>query len=145
MPKRYGPAPNQPAIALSEYGQNRPYCFNRKETKDHGEGGATIGAPLAGRVLILDDVISAGTSVRESVDIIRTAGAVPSAVVICLDRKERGQGTESAAEEVQTRFGIPVVSISDLDDLIAFLRNQPGMAQQLRDVQRYRGQYGVSR
>lgn len=132
------------AIAFAESGRNLPFCFNRKEAKDHGEGGATIGAQLAGRVLIVDDVISAGTSVRETVEIIRAAGAEPGAVVIALDRMERGQGTESAVQEVRRRFGIPVISIVDLDDLIAFLSNSPGMAQQLRMVERYRREYGVN-
>jgi orotate phosphoribosyltransferase len=133
------------AIALSEQGRNRPFCFNRKEAKDHGEGGTTVGSPLAGRVLIVDDVISAGTSVRESVDMITAAGASPSAVVISLDRMERGQGTESAVQEVRRQFDIPVFSIADLDDLIAFLAGHQELARQLQSVQRYRVQYGVSR
>jgi len=132
------------AIAFAESGRNLPFCFNRKETKDHGEGGTTIGARLAGRVLIVDDVISAGTSVRESVEIIRAAGAQPGAVVIALDRMERGQGTDSAVQEVRRQFGIPVASIVDLDDLIAFLADRTEMAQQLRLVERYRREYGVN-
>jgi orotate phosphoribosyltransferase len=132
------------AIAFADSGRNLPFCFNRKEAKDHGEGGSTIGAPLAGRVLIVDDVISAGTSVRESVELIRAAGAEPGAVAIALDRMERGRGTESAVEEVRRQFGIPVVSIVDLDDLIAFLADRQEMAQQLRLVERYRREYGVN-
>lgn len=132
------------AVALSADGRSVPFCFNRKETKDHGEGGTTVGAALAGRVLIIDDVISAGTSVRESVQIIRAAGAAPTAVVISLDRMERGQGTESAVQEVRRQFGIPVVSIADLDDLIKFLAARGEMAQQLHEIQRYRRIYGVS-
>jgi orotate phosphoribosyltransferase len=132
------------AVAFAELGRNLPFCFNRKEPKDHGEGGTTIGAPLAGRVLIVDDVISAGISVRESVETIRAAGATPSAVAISLDRMERGQGTESAAQEVRRQFGIPVVSIADLDDLMAYLGRDQRMAQQLRAVQEYRRKYGVT-
>ncbi|HEX4985867.1 MAG TPA: orotate phosphoribosyltransferase [Burkholderiales bacterium] len=132
------------AVALAEFGRNLPFCFNRKEAKDHGEGGMTVGAPLRGRVLIVDDVISAGTSVRESVEIIRAAGASPAGVLIALDRMERGTGALSAAQEVRGQFGIPVVSIATLDDLVAFLRAQGGMARQLQMVERYRQEYGVS-
>src|SRR4030067_326028 len=106
------------AIALAEQGRNVPYCYNRKEAKDHGEGGTTVGAKLHGRVLIVDDVISAGTSVRESVELIRAAGAQPCGVAIALDRMERGQGELSAVQAVQRTFGIPVVSIATLDDLL---------------------------
>jgi len=115
----------------------------RKEAKDHGEGGVTIGAPLAGRVIIIDDVISAGTSVRESVQIIDAAGAAVCAVAIALDRMERGTGTESAAQEVQRRYRIPVVSIANLDDLISFLSDRRHLARQLRNVEEYRSQYGA--
>jgi len=131
------------SVALAEFGRNLPFCFNRKEAKDHGEGGVTIGAPLRGRVMIIDDVISAGTSVRESVDIIRGAGAEPAGVLIALDRMERGTGALSAVQEVRSQFGIPVVSIASLDDLLAYLRAREGMAQQLRAVERYRKEYGV--
>jgi orotate phosphoribosyltransferase len=131
------------AIALAENGLNVPICFNRKEAKDHGEGGVTIGAPLAGRVLIVDDVISAGTSVRESVDLIRAAGATPCAVVIALDRMERGAGPLSAVQEVEHTFHLPVMSIATLDDLVAFLSGQGGMARELQMVARYRTQYGA--
>jgi orotate phosphoribosyltransferase len=132
------------AVALAEFGRNLPYCFNRKETKDHGEGGITVGAPLAGRVLIVDDVISAGTSVRESVNIIRAAGAQPCGVLIALDRMERGSGARSAAQEVLEQFGLPVISIATLDDVAFFLRSRHDMAQQLRSVERYRREYGVN-
>ncbi len=132
------------AVALAEFGRNPPFCFNRKEAKDHGEGGMTVGAPLKGRVLIVDDVISAGTSVRESVDIIRAAGARPAGVLIALDRMERGTGTLSAVQEVRDQFGIPVISIATLDDLVAFLRGRGDMAQQLQSVERYRKEYGVT-
>ena len=131
------------AIALAEQGRNVPFSYNRKETKDHGEGGTTVGAPLYGRVLIIDDVISAGTSVRESIEIIRTAGATPCGVVIALDRMERGQGELSATQEVQHNYGIPVVSIATLDDLLGYLHNETGMVQNLAAVQTYRDRYGV--
>ncbi len=132
------------AVALADFGRNLPFCFNRKEAKDHGEGGMTVGAPLKGRVLIVDDVISAGTSVRESVQIILTAGARPAGVLIALDRMERGTGALSAVQEVRSHFGIPVISIATLDDLVAFLRARADMAQQLRLVERYRKEYGVN-
>ena len=132
------------AVALAEFGRNLPFCFNRKEAKDHGEGGTTVGAPLKGRVLIVDDVISAGTSVRESVEIIQAAGARPAGVMIALDRMERGIGALSAVQEVRNHFGIPVISIATLDDLVAFLRARGNMAQQLRLVERYRKEYGVN-
>ncbi|MGA8146000.1 MAG: orotate phosphoribosyltransferase [Gallionellaceae bacterium] len=131
------------AIALVEQGRDVPYCFNRKEAKDHGEGGATVGAPLRGRVLIIDDVISAGTSVRESIELIRAAGAMPCAVLIALDRMERGQGNISAVQEVQADYGIPVVAIATLDDLQEYLRNTPEMEQNLIAVQTYRNLYGA--
>jgi orotate phosphoribosyltransferase len=131
------------AIALVEQGRNVPYCFNRKEAKDHGEGGTTVGAALQGRVLIIDDVISAGTSVRESIELIRAAGATPCGVVIALDRMERGQGELSAVQEVQRMYDIPVVSIAALDDLLVYLQDQPEMVQNLQAVQSYRDRYGV--
>jgi len=131
------------AIALAEQGRNVPYCFNRKEAKDHGEGGLTVGAALRNRVLIVDDVISAGTSVRESIELIRAAGAKPCGVVIALDRMERGQGDLSAAQEVQRNYGIPVVSIATLDDLLGYLRDETDMVQNLAAVQSYRDRYGV--
>lgn len=131
------------AIALAEQGRNVPYCFNRKEAKDHGEGGTTVGANLQGKVLIIDDVISAGTSVRESIELIRAAGATPCGVVIALDRMERGQGDLSAVQEVQRNYGIPVVSIATLDDLLGYLQKEAGMVQNLRATQLYRDKYGV--
>jgi orotate phosphoribosyltransferase len=132
------------SVALAEFGRNLPFCFNRKEAKDHGEGGITVGAPLKGRVLIVDDVISAGTSVRESVEIIRGAGARPAGVLIALDRMERGSGALSAAQEVRNQFGIPVVSIATLDDLAVFLGTRADMARQLQSVEQYRKEYGVT-
>ena len=131
------------AIALAEQGRNVPYCYNRKEAKDHGEGGTTVGAALQGRVLIIDDVISAGTSVRESIELIRTAGAEPCGVVIALDRMERGLGELSAVQEVQRNYGISVVSIATLDDLLDYLQNEADMKQNLATVQSYRDRYGV--
>ena len=139
------------AIALAEKGRNVPYCFNRKEAKDHGEGGSTVGAKLQGRVLIIDDVISAGTSVRESIALIRAAGATPCGVVIALDRMELGQQTErnedelSATQEVQRNYGIPVVAIATLDDLLGYLQDNPAMVQNLQAVQSYRDRYGIER
>ena len=131
------------AIALAELKRNVPFCFNRKETKDHGEGGNTVGSKLQGRVLIIDDVISAGTSVRESIDLIGAEGAVPCGVVIALDRMERGQGELSAVQEVQSKYHIPVVSIATLDDLLGYLQDNAGMVQNLHAVQSYRDCYGV--
>ena len=113
------------ALALARAGHNLPFAFNRKEAKDHGEGGTIIGSPLAGRVLIIDDVISAGTSVRESVELIRQAGATPCGVVIALDRMERGQGQLSAVQEVGRDYGLPVIAVASLDDLMTFLADRP--------------------
>ena len=132
------------AIALAEAGRNVPYSFNRKEAKDHGEGGSVIGAPLAGRVLIVDDVISAGTSVRESVELIRAAGAAACGVLIALDRMERGSGNLSAVQEVRGRYNLPVISIATLDDLVGFLQADPRRARDLAAVARYRDAYGVT-
>ena len=132
------------AIALSDSGRNVHYSFNRKEAKDHGEGGNVIGAPLAGRVLIVDDVISAGTSVRESVAIINASGAQPCGVVIALDRMERGTGALSATQEVTQHYGLPVLSVATLDDLVSYLSADAAMAPQLSAVAEYRRQYGVA-
>ena len=132
------------AMSLARLGHNTPYVYNRKEAKDHGEGGVLVGAPLKGRVLIIDDVISAGTSVRESVEIIRQAGATPVAVVIALDRQERGVGALSAVQEVEQTYGLPVISIARLDNLIDYLSNQPVLAHNLDTVRDYRLRYGVS-
>lgn len=131
------------AMALAGSGRNTPYAYNRKETKDHGEGGTLVGAPLKGRVLIIDDVISAGTSVRESVDLIRNAGAIPAAVVIALDRQERGQSALSAVQETEKNFGIPVVSVASLTDLIEYLSGHPELESKLAAVSAYRARYGI--
>lgn len=131
------------AIALAEMGYNYPYCFNRKEAKDHGEGGSIVGKPLAGRILIVDDVISAGTSVRESVDLIRTSGAVPSGVIIALDRMERGSGQLSAVQEVKNAHQMPVISIINLDDIAHYLQGKIEFTRNLSAVKTYREKYGV--
>ena len=131
------------AIALARQGHNVPYAYNRKEAKDHGEGGTIVGAPLAGNVLIVDDVISAGTSVRESVDIIRSQGATPCGVAIAIDRQERGLGELSAVQEVQRDNGIPVISIANLADLIRYLEDTPELLTFKPAVEKYRIQYGV--
>ena len=132
------------AIALADEGRNVHYSFNRKEEKDHGEGGSVIGAPLAGRVLIVDDVISAGISVRQSVNLIRASRAIPCGVAIALDRMERGSGELSAVQEVEREYGMPVISIATLEDLVAYLQTDNKMSSNLAAVSRYRAQYGVS-
>ena len=130
-------------IALAGMGRNVPFAFNRKEAKDHGEGGIVVGAALKGRVLIVDDVISAGTSVRESVELIRAHGAQPAGVVIALDRMERGTGQSSAVQEVRDGYGIPVVAVVTLDNLLEFLERDVGRKQELQAVAKYRTEYGV--
>ena len=132
------------AMRLAEMGVNLPYCFNRKEAKDHGEGGNLVGAPLSGRVLILDDVISAGTSVREAVEIIRANGAIPAGVVIALDRMERGTGALSAVQEVRAQYDMPVVAVATLNDLIDYLGDSEDLNANLNAVKAYRTEYGVS-
>lgn len=131
------------AIALAEHHRRSvPVAFNRKEAKSHGEAGSLIGAPLAGRVLIVDDVITAGTAVRESIGLIRAAGASPAGVLVALDRQERGQGALSAVQEVQTAFSIPVIRIITLDDLIEHLE-AAGPSDELAALQNYRSSFGV--
>ena len=129
------------ALAEHEH-RNLPFAFNRKEAKDHGEGGMIVGAPLTGRVLIVDDVITAGTAIRESVEIIRAHGATPAGVLIALDREERGQGERSAVQEVQETLGLPVVSVLRLRDLMVHLENT-GEQAVLDAVRAYRDRYGV--
>ncbi|MDH4456486.1 MAG: orotate phosphoribosyltransferase [Candidatus Methylopumilus sp.] len=131
------------SIALARQGHNFPYAYNRKEPKDHGEGGTIVGAPLQGRVLIVDDVISAGTSVRESVEMIKAAGATPAGVTIAIDRQERGLGELSAVQEVEKDSGMPVINIATLADLIGFLDGAADLAEFKPAVQAYRNQYGV--
>jgi len=133
------------AIAFSRrHGRNLPFAYNRKEAKDHGEGGSLVGAPLRGAVLIIDDVISAGTSVRESVDWIRIAGAQPAGVAIALDRQERGAGHLSAAREVELQFGMPVVAIAGLDDLIAHLEKNRNGNIDIAAIRGYRERHGCA-
>lgn len=131
------------AVALAAMGRNVPFTYNRKEAKDHGEGGTLVGAPLAGRILVVDDVISAGTSVRESVALIGAAGATPCGVAIAVDRMERGQGELSAVQEVEKQHGMPVVSIVNLDDLSDYLRERPDSSDLLAAIGAYRARYGV--
>lgn len=138
------PLASAAAIALAEHhGRNVPWCFNRKEAKDHGEGGNIVGAPLKGRILIIDDVITAGTAIRESMEIIAQAGAQAAGVVIALDRQERGKGELSAIQEVEQNFGMQVVSIITLADLMQFLEGDATLGQHLDAVRAYRNEYGV--
>ena len=132
------------AAALADHHRRDvPWAFNRKESKDHGEGGSIVGSALEGRVLIVDDVITAGTAIRESVELIRHAGAQPAGVLIALDRQERGRGDKSAVQEVEEMFGLPVVSILKLEDLIAHLE-ATGDTEQLAAVREYRSRYGIA-
>lgn len=132
------------AIAFAvHHNRDYPWCFNRKEAKSHGEGGQFVGASLMGRVLIIDDVITAGTAIRESMTLIRGCGARTAGVVVALDRQERGQKALSAIEEIKNKYKIPVVSIAQLDDLIAYLSQQPTLHQHLPAVVDYRNSYGV--
>ncbi len=132
------------AIALADhYQQDLPYCYNRKEAKDHGEGGILVGASLQGKVLIVDDVITAGTAVREVMSIIKAAGAVPAAVLIGLNRQEKGQGELSAIQEVEQSFGIPVVSIINLNHIIHYLESQTDQQTMVDKIKAYRANYGV--
>jgi len=146
----YGPAykgiPLGAAIAIAfsnRHDRDIPFCFNRKEIKDHGEGGNTLGAALEGRALIVDDVISAGTSVNESMALIKGAGASAAGVVISLDRQERGQETRSAVDEVRERHGIPVISIVTLVNIVEFLEKSGRYKAEMKALQRYRDEYGA--
>jgi orotate phosphoribosyltransferase len=132
------------AIALADrHRRDLPWAYNRKEAKDHGEGGTLVGAPLKGRVLIVDDVMTAGTAVRESLALIRAQGATPAGVLIALDRQERGQGERSAAQEVAADHGIPVIAITSLDDVLAYAGEQPQLAAEHGRLLSYRERYGV--
>lgn len=131
------------AMTLARQGDNRPWAFNRKEAKDHGEGGNIVGAPMQGRVLIIDDVITAGTAIRESMAIIESAGATPAGVLIALDRQERGQGELSAIQEVEQNYGIPVISIIRLDQVLEYLQANPEFAGHADAIAAYRDRYGV--
>lgn len=133
------------AMALAQdYGHDVPVAYNRKEAKNHGEGGVLIGAPLAGRVLIVDDVITAGTAIRESVGIIKASGATPAGVLIALDRQERGQGELSAALEVEREFSVPVIAIARLHELLAFADERAELQAVRAALEAYRVEYGVS-
>jgi len=132
------------SIALADHHQrNVPWCFNRKESKDHGEGGNLVGAALHGRILIIDDVITAGTAIRESVEIIQAASAELTGVVIALDRQERGRGQQSAIQEVEDSYGIRVTSIVRLEHLLEYLQEKPGHDAEVEKIQAYREEYGV--
>ncbi len=132
------------AVALADHHQrDLPYAFNRKEAKDHGEGGSLVGAPLEGRVLIVDDVITAGTAVGESMELIRSAGAEPAGVLIGLNRQERGKGALSAIQEVERNYGIPVISIVNLDDVVTYLKADKARPEVVAAIEGYRAEYGV--
>lgn len=132
------------AVALyNEHGIDIPYCFNRKEKKDHGEGGTLVGAELSGKVLVIDDVITAGTAIRESVEIIQANNAEMVGVVIALNRQERGKGELSAIQEVEQNYGIQVASIASLENLIDYVRVQGGLEAELASMEAYRAEYGV--
>ncbi|MEQ8952502.1 MAG: orotate phosphoribosyltransferase [Gammaproteobacteria bacterium] len=131
------------AMALAQqHGLNKPYCFNRKETKDHGEGGEIVGAELKGKVLLIDDVITAGTAVREAAEIIAASGASLAGIVVALDRQERGTGQQSAIQEIEQQYQIKVVSVISLQDIIDYLRIDAG--ENLDTVMRYREEYGIA-
>ena len=147
----FGPAykgiPLATAVAISyaaEQTRSVPYCFDRKEEKDHGEGGLTLGAPLIGRVLLIDDVITAGTSLRLSRQIILAAGAEPVGIAIALDRQERGQGDLSAIQEIEQEYGMEVIRIISLDNLIEYLQSRSDMTSHLTKINDYRQQYGIN-
>ena len=131
------------AIALAEKGHNLPFSFNRKEAKDHGEGGTIVGAPLKGRVLIVDDVITDGGAKREAIELLRAHGANPAGVLIALDRMERGQAERSAVQEVRENYGIPVIAIATLDDLMAFIAGRSELQAHAGAVAAYRTKYGA--
>ena len=133
------------AIALAErHGRDMPLAYNRKETKDHGEGGMIVGAPLAGRVLVIDDVLTAGTAVRESLALIRAHGATPAGVVIALDRQERGAGERSAAQELAHEHHVPVLAIAGLSEVMDYADTQPDLAVFSAELAAYRARYGVA-
>ncbi|MGB1403231.1 MAG: orotate phosphoribosyltransferase [Porticoccaceae bacterium] len=132
------------SVALAEhYHRDVPYCFNRKEAKSHGEGGTTVGAPLEGKVLIIDDVITAGTAIREVMAMVDQAGAQAAGVVIGVDRKERGNSDKSAIQEVESEFSIPVASIIDIDDILIYLDSKPDKQELVAQIKQYRQEYGV--
>jgi len=133
------------AISLSRnYQTNVPFCFNRKEAKKHGEGGSLVGAPLANKVLVVDDVITAGTAIRESIELIKAAGAEICGVLVALDRQEVGTGTRSAIQEIVNEYKLPVYAIINLDDLHQYIQSQPKLERYLPAITEYRDKYGVS-
>ncbi|WP_187985363.1 orotate phosphoribosyltransferase [Vibrio metschnikovii] len=132
------------AVALADHHDvDTPYCFNRKEAKDHGEGGNLVGSPLEGRIMLVDDVITAGTAIRESMEIIQANGAQLAGVLVAIDRQEKGKGELSAIQEVERDFGCQIISIVSLGDLVTYLKEQGGDPVQLAAVEAYRAQYGV--
>ncbi|GAD91166.1 orotate phosphoribosyltransferase [Vibrio halioticoli NBRC 102217] len=132
------------AVALADHHDtDKPYCFNRKEAKDHGEGGNLVGSPLEGRIMLVDDVITAGTAIRESMEIIQANGADLAGVLVAIDRQEKGKGELSAIQEVERDFNCSIISIVSLTDLITFLEEKGDNAEQLESVKAYRAQYGV--
>lgn len=131
------------AIALSQKGKNVPFCFNRKEIKDHGEGGKVIGAQIKGKVLIVDDVISAGTSITESVKLISDSGGAPCGIIVAIDRQEKGQSNLSAIQEMEAKYAIPIISIINLDEIKKYLIDNEGLGENLRAIEKYQNQYGV--
>lgn len=138
------PLASATAIALADHhNHDVPWCFNRKEAKDHGEGGQLVGAPLAGHIAIVDDVMTAGTAIRESMELIANSGAKPACVVVCLDRQEKGKGELSAIQEVERDFGIPVISIINLQQILEFIESDQELNQYIDAVNSYRAQYGV--
>jgi len=133
------------AVSLARnHNINVPFCYNRKEAKNHGEGGNLVGAPLAGNVMIVDDVITAGTAIRESIDLIKQANATPAGVLIALDRQEKGKGELSAIQEIAKEYNLPVYAIINLDDLHQYIESQPDLGAHLAAITNYRHQYGVS-
>ncbi len=138
------PIASATAVQLAEvHDQDVPWCFNRKEAKDHGEGGNLVGSPLQGRIMLVDDVITAGTAIRESMDLIQANGAELAGVLIALDRQEKGKGELSAIQEVERDYQAKVIAIITLADLIAYLEEQPQMAAHLEQVRAYRAAYGI--
>jgi orotate phosphoribosyltransferase len=132
------------AVALAALGRNVPFCYNRKEAKDHGEGGSIVGGPLGGRALIVDDVITDGAAKREAIELIRAGGATPAGILIALDRQERGQGELSATQEVSRDYGLPVTAIATLADILATLRARPEERANVDRIEEYRRRYGVA-
>lgn len=149
----FGPAykgiPLVSALSISmarQHQQNLPWAFNRKEAKQHGEGGSLVGAPLTGRITIIDDVITAGTAIREVMEILRAQpSAQAAAVLVAIDRQEKGQGERSAVQEVEAEFGLPVISIVSLSNVLEWLENKPEFAEHAQAVAKYRSQYGISK